>query len=258
LADGSVCGEGPGCGDCAAVLYMPSCDSFSRSSTRAVGTMVSSLECEIEGIVLGIELVLECINDHPSLNICSTVYILCDSTAATESVTRLSPGVRPQNITNLVSLQQQLSSLSVNIKLVKILGHTGLEGNYIADKLAKAAAHQILRGEISAPNDISKPAAFEIARDIARKSRQRFWDYYYTARYTYNIIQSVQTKVLFPYDRDIGISYVRLLLHDSMLKDDSQRTGTSTSPICECGSERETAEHFLIHCTKYQHIRKNS
>ena len=79
-----------------------------------------------------------------------------------------------------------------------------------------------------------------------------------TARYTYSIIPSVQTKVLFPYNRDIGISYVRLLLHDSMLKDDSHRTGTSTSPICECGSDRETAEHFLFHCTQYQHIRKNT
>ena len=43
-----------------------------------------------------------------------------------------------------------------------------------------------------------------------------------------------------------------------MLKDDSHRTGTSTSPICECGSDKETAEHFLFHCTKYQHIRKNT
>ena len=116
---------------------MPLCDSFSWSSTLAVGMMANSLECEIEGTVLGTELVLKCINDHPSLNICSTVYILCDSIAAIESVTRHSPGVRPQNIKNLVSLHQQLSSLSVNIKLVKILGHTGSEGNYIADKLAK-------------------------------------------------------------------------------------------------------------------------
>ena len=50
---------------------------------------------------------------------------------------------------------------------------------------------------------------------------------------------------------------LRLLLHDTMLNDDSHRTGTSTSPMCECGSDRETAEHFLLHCTLYQHIRKD-
>jgi len=43
-----------------------------------------------------------------------------------------------------------------------------------------------------------------------------------------------------------------------MLKDDSHRTGTSISPICECGSDRETAEHFLFYCTKYKDHRMNT
>jgi len=64
--------------------------------------------------------------------------------------------------------------------------------------------------------------------------------------------------VVFPFERDIGISYVRLLLHDTMLEDDSYRTGTSTSPACEYRSGRETAEHFLIHCTRYNQIRKDT
>ena len=40
-----------------------------------------------------------------------------------------------------------------------------------------------------------------------------------------------------------------------MLKDDSFRSGTSTSPICDCSLQRETAEHFLLHCTLYQNQR---
>ena len=40
-----------------------------------------------------------------------------------------------------------------------------------------------------------------------------------------------------------------------MLKDDSFRSGTSASPICDCGSQRETAEHFLLHCTLYNNQR---
>ena len=56
----------------------------------------------------------------------------------------------------------------------------------------------------------------------------------------------------FPVKRDIGISYCRLLLHDTMLKYDSYKTGTSSSPICDCGSgEYETTEHFLIRCSNY-------
>ena len=155
--------------------------------------------------------------------------------------------MRPNIIRNLESLSQQLSTLYVDIKLTNIRGHSGLVGNDIADKLSKDVAHQLYRGEVSAPSNISKSAAFEVARDISLKSWQRFWNYDLTARYTYSIIPFVLTKVLFPDDRDIGISYVRLLLHDSMLNDSSYRTGTSSSPICECGSDREIAAHFLLH-----------
>jgi len=55
--------------------------------------------------------------------------------------------------------------------------------------------------------------------------------------------------------RDIGISYCHLLLHDTMSRDDSHRTGAADSPVCECGSEREYAEHFLIRCIRFQDAR---
>ena len=63
---------------------------------------------------------------------------------------------------------------------------------------------------------------------------------------TYQLIPSVGSKVVFPKERDVGISFCRLLLHDTMLNDDSFRCGTSVSPACDCGSDRETAEHFLF------------
>ena len=68
---------------------------------------------------------------------------------------------------------------------------------------------------------------------------------------TYDLIPEVGTKVVFPEFRDIGISYTRMLLHDTMLKYDSHRTGTSDTPQCDCGMAAETAEHFLLHCCKY-------
>jgi len=46
-----------------------------------------------------------------------------------------------------------------------------------------------------------------------------------------------------------------MLLHDTMLRDDSYRTGTADSPVCECGLERETAEHFLLRCSRFQEAR---
>ena len=63
--------------------------------------------------------------------------------------------------------------------------------------------------------------------------------------------REVGTKVTFPDKRDIGISYCRLLLHDTLLGEDAFRTGTSDTPICECGLDMESAEHFLLHCTRH-------
>jgi len=80
------------------------------------------------------------------------------------------------------------------------------------------------------------------------KSWQRFWGNEQSGRYSYNLIPSVKNKVLFPCNRDTEISYCRLLLHNSMLKDDSYRSGISLTPECDCGISRETSEHYLIYC----------
>ena len=63
------------------------------------------------------------------------------------------------------------------------------------------------------------------------------------------------TKILFPRNRDAGISYCRLLLHDTMLREDSFRTGVSDTPMCKCGMEHESAEHFLFRCAEHHSAR---
>jgi len=59
------------------------------------------------------------------------------------------------------------------------------------------------------------------------------------------LILEAGRAVLFPQTRNTGIYYYRMLLHDTMLGDDSRHTGTADTPVCECGLERETTEHFV-------------
>jgi len=113
-----------------------------------------------------------------------------------------------------------------------------IEGNETADWHAKDIAFRLFKGEISAPNMVSVKTAFKIAEEM--KSWQRFWDNEQSGRYNYNLIPSVKSTVLFPCDRDTGISYCRLLLHNSMLKDDNYRSGILLTPVCDCGMSRET------------------
>ena len=69
------------------------------------------------------------------------------------------------------------------------------------------------------------------------------WD---TFTFAPNCNTEQSRAVIFPVDRDVGISYCRMLLNNTMLNDDSNRTGTAQSPICECGNERETVQHFFL------------
>ena len=85
----------------------------------------------------------------------------------------------------------------------------------------------------------------KIAADIAMESWQTKWNQDVTGYYTRWLIPVVGTKVLFPEKRNIGISYCRLLLHDTMLCEDSHRIGTAESSVCQCGFETESTEHYL-------------
>ena len=88
FTDGSVCGGSVGCGACAAVLY-PLLDSEETMiSTKAVGKKVSSSQCEIEGIILGIELAIDYLKTCQSgLNI-GRIFVFCDCDYAIDAVDR--------------------------------------------------------------------------------------------------------------------------------------------------------------------------
>jgi len=41
----------------------------------------------------------------------------------------------------------------------------------------------------------------------------------------------------------------------TMLKSDSYRTGTAESPMCECGQDKESVPHILLHCGRFVEAR---
>jgi len=96
---------------------------------------------------------------------------------------------------------------------------------------------------------------YKLATDIVNRSWQRKWNGENTGRVTYGFIPDVGTKVILPKKREVGVSYCRILIHDTMSNDDAFRTGTSDTYMCECGQERETVEHVLLRCPKYLEAR---
>ena len=77
------------------------------------------------------------------------------------------------------------------------------------------------------------------------KSWQTKWNQDVTSYYTRWLIPVVGTNKGFLSREayNIGVSYCLLLLHDTLLREDSHRTGTAESPFCQCGFDTESAEH---------------
>jgi len=88
-----------------------------------------------------------------------------------------------------------------------------------------------------------------------KKSWQRRWSEETKGRGTFEFIPVVGTRIIWPKSRNIGISYCRMLLHDTMLNKDSYRTGTSDTASCECGEDEETVVHMLSYCSRHSHAR---
>ena len=107
--------------------------------------------------------------------------------------------------------------LNISACIIRIPGHQGIASNECADKLAKQLAYDIFKGRLSAPSIVSFASAVKMATEIAMKSWQRKWEQEATGFYTRQLIPEVGIKVLYPDSRDVGISYCRILLHDTML-----------------------------------------
>jgi len=105
------------------------------------------------------------------------------------------------------------------------------------DSLCTTPRHSIAAGKTEASNDITVADVYKLSKDRAMRSWQRKWNEDSVGRFTYSLIPEVGSKVIYPKKREVGVSYCRILLHDTMLNDDAFRTGIADTPICECGQQ---------------------
>ena len=121
-----------------------------------MGTSVSSEHCEIEGILLGMEIAIQYIKETNIAGDTDSIYIFCDCQRAIDIFVRYGWLSRhPEIFERVLGLCEQLKDISCVVKLVKIFGHVGINGNVIADHEAKEAAKKIVNGQLKAPATIS-------------------------------------------------------------------------------------------------------
>jgi len=87
FTDGSVFGDPVGCGVCAAAFPEVNDKDGFRTEVKAVGKRVRSERCEIEGIMLGIQMAIQLYIESDSEKSVGIAYILCDCQKAIDALT---------------------------------------------------------------------------------------------------------------------------------------------------------------------------
>jgi len=220
-------------------------------ASEAVGMNVDSITCEIYGIIKALQLAVQYYSSCATRKAHERLYILSDCCSAVDIIVFRYKYRRYGSLLQQIQfIANQLLDMNISVHLAWIPGHVGVGDNEKADKLAKMMSEDLYKGRVSASSSISIASAFHLSNEIAFNLWQRKWEQDTTGHYTRQFMPKVGTKLFFPEIRNIGISYSRLLLNDTMLKDDSYRTGTSESPLCDCGLERESAVQQIPSCQR--------
>jgi len=144
FTDGSVFKGPVGSGACSAVLYPLLVSEVVRSSAKVVGKKVCSLQCEIQGIILGMEMAISYFSAGQSKNDSGRIYVFCDCDCAIEAVERKTDSLQFSDIyKRLTEVQSQLKTMAKYVSLVHIERHSGIIGNKLADEKAQNLAHSI-------------------------------------------------------------------------------------------------------------------
>ena len=145
-----------------------------------------------------------------------------------------------------------LISLGNQIQLFWIAGHRGHLGNEIADSLAKKGA----LGPGTFTDALPPPSSI-----FRLKVRQTVWNMWAT-RWAESPKASA-TRAFFPTinstkpitQLELPLQVVQLLTGHCRLHSYLFKIACAPSPICSCGTDEETIEHFIFFCSQFNAVR---
>jgi ribonuclease HI len=237
-------------GPCGAgvAIYWNGLTSAPSTFKRSVSTRSSSYHGELQAIELALNV---CARKSPNIR-STTIYIITDCQAA------LKAAVKCDVTTNfgflLKDIQDhviQLSKNNVKVNIYWTAGHISLEGNELADTLAKQAAVEAEKNESTCGKYIPVSEAKKCIKNSCETRWQKRWSRGKDSRYTHTLLPKVKIggfKSLC--ERKTDVKYLRLKLGNTLLFDFMNRIMPDAypTPNCLCGTGRQTINHYLIDC----------
>ena len=256
FTDGSVKGECCyGEGGCGVVVYKKGEESERKIKSYKVGKVVENVQCEVEGIVKALEISSSICETRKSINKC---YIFTDCKSAIDIV------CKQKNVSKywdefaaMWKYMKKLEDAQIELKVVWVPGHAGIQMNDEADSAAKAgteiAEENTQEGEV---DQITSNAVIHWIKNKIKTEWERMWGRSETGEWTRSLGLGVAEKRKIPRKRDLGISYVRAVINNTALADNMYRYKLVDDANCQCGKGRETVEHVLLECELEEEARK--
>ena len=121
-----------------------------------------------------------------------------------------------------------------------------------ADLLARQALQEL---PTTSRNPFTLPTWKSLTIRQITQCWQIRWDRSTTDRATYDVLQVVGNRTVFPNNRNVAISYVRLLLSDTTFREHQYHMGLVDTKLCEKDDGIEDVYHFFFQCARYSDIR---
>lgn len=165
------------------------------------------------------------------------ICILSDSTAAIHTALQLSRGAPPKSGIE-TELKETILARKHDTAVAWIRGHLGLEGNTIADQLAKLHSHLGVTAlqPRTATHEGLKAASRRNRKGLRTQpsfgTRRIDWHRHALSAYTWYRTEKGPQKAWLFHLRKVG------------------------DPSCPCGHPRQTGEHITFHCPRYNAMRE--
>ena len=215
-----------------------------------MGKTAEVFDAELEGITAACHHLESLLRDKRRFR---HAWIFLDNTSAIKRTTSLRPGPGQCTAIQVHKTAAYLSQQNITLHLAWVPGHEGVEGNEIADTLAKEGTKEL-------PEDDTIRFAY-LRRQIKQQAFKDWLEDWKTghkgATYFGQPLKRVDKRIATIHKRDAArITHLRTghgYFNAYLARIPSSNVD---SPACPCGSRKQTAEHLLLFCSRFNRQRQ--
>ena len=181
------------------------------------------------------------------------VIICSDSAAALIALRRGTSRARNDLVNEVLIGLYKVEKAGCDVGFLWVPGHAGVEGNEVADKIARNA---LKKTYINVKVLAGRPEMYSIIREGLEREWQEEWENEQRGRLYFSVQPSVKIRTVYTgKERRDSVKLTRLRLGHCGLASCLEVVGKHPDGLCECG-RTETVKHIMFECVIYRSERE--